>query len=364
MRVPCILVLAACAGTPALVSAREWSDSTGKYSVEAELVSADGNDVVLKKVDGQTVTVPLDRLSPEDRIFALTAAGEEHFRTFLVSIESDLTEVRSGETSLQRSKQWDDKIPACIARFQNQPMTFSFRIHNVTKAKGGYRLSIELVPPVSPPDRRWQNFLLRSMKSIVLDMKEKDALTIGKNSMLIINGVSRPELTHVIQTPENIVAMMQSMAEYGQYRTEATDWVACLENLAGTDLDVVFPLFRTTWRIENPPKREELQRHGKSAWAPTGHWAQETTTPADSRTKWLNTTYNKTIYHVDGTHWVERDNKTPPDREWHFTEIARTKEYIELSGFVFGTGRLYADKLLMKRGPKWEWASNGRWVSD
>lgn len=62
----CMLVgLLLLAASPAL--ARKWTDSTGQYSVEAELAGVKGDDVLLKKPDGSIVPVPISRLSDADR---------------------------------------------------------------------------------------------------------------------------------------------------------------------------------------------------------------------------------------------------------------------------------------------------------
>ena len=70
--------LAICAvlfcGTSAAQS-RTWTDSTGRYTVEAEFVSVAGGQVTLKKTDGQEITLPLDRLSAADREFVKTREG-------------------------------------------------------------------------------------------------------------------------------------------------------------------------------------------------------------------------------------------------------------------------------------------------
>jgi CubicO group peptidase (beta-lactamase class C family) len=47
--------------------ARKWSDTTGKFSVEAELVEVKADKVVLRKAGGAEITVPLARLSQVDR---------------------------------------------------------------------------------------------------------------------------------------------------------------------------------------------------------------------------------------------------------------------------------------------------------
>jgi RNA polymerase sigma-70 factor (ECF subfamily) len=59
---------------PALPS-RTWSDSTGAFSVEAQLVGVEDGKVRLKKADGRTVAVPLDRLCQEDQAFVARHAG-------------------------------------------------------------------------------------------------------------------------------------------------------------------------------------------------------------------------------------------------------------------------------------------------
>lgn len=48
--------------------AREWTDASGKFKVEAELVKVEGGNVFLKKqADGATIQVPVNRLSAADQ---------------------------------------------------------------------------------------------------------------------------------------------------------------------------------------------------------------------------------------------------------------------------------------------------------
>ena len=51
------------------VSARKWTESTGKFSVEAELVEVKDGNVRLKRQDDKVITVPLTKLSKADRDF-------------------------------------------------------------------------------------------------------------------------------------------------------------------------------------------------------------------------------------------------------------------------------------------------------
>lgn len=61
-----VLVVAA-----ALVTAdapiRTWTDTTGRFTVEASLVGVENDRVMLEKVDGSRVAIPVDKLSETDR---------------------------------------------------------------------------------------------------------------------------------------------------------------------------------------------------------------------------------------------------------------------------------------------------------
>jgi len=49
------------------VAGRTWTDNSGSFRVEAELVTVKNDKVYLEKVDGSVIAVPLDRLSDADR---------------------------------------------------------------------------------------------------------------------------------------------------------------------------------------------------------------------------------------------------------------------------------------------------------
>ena len=48
---------------------RQWSDATGAFQIEAELVTSRGGKVVLEKPNGKLVVVPIAKLSAADRKF-------------------------------------------------------------------------------------------------------------------------------------------------------------------------------------------------------------------------------------------------------------------------------------------------------
>jgi len=47
--------------------ARQWSDSSGAFKIQATFVATEGDKVHLRKTDGTTLAVPLERLSADDK---------------------------------------------------------------------------------------------------------------------------------------------------------------------------------------------------------------------------------------------------------------------------------------------------------
>ncbi|MDZ4780081.1 MAG: SHD1 domain-containing protein [Planctomycetia bacterium] len=62
---------------PPSANAREWSDVTGKYKTEAELVAFNHEKVVLKRADKDLLSLPLDKLSQADRDYLETLSKDE-----------------------------------------------------------------------------------------------------------------------------------------------------------------------------------------------------------------------------------------------------------------------------------------------
>lgn len=63
---PPISVLLVLAVFTSEAAARKWTDSTGKYSIEAEFLNFQDGKVWLKKENGKAVSVPIDKLSKRD----------------------------------------------------------------------------------------------------------------------------------------------------------------------------------------------------------------------------------------------------------------------------------------------------------
>ena len=50
-------------------SAREWTDVTGKFKYQGELVAVRAGKVILEKADGTIISIALEKLSAADRAF-------------------------------------------------------------------------------------------------------------------------------------------------------------------------------------------------------------------------------------------------------------------------------------------------------
>lgn len=55
---------------------RKWIDSSGKFSVEADLIEVKDGNVFLRTIDGKKLSIPLDKLSAADRLY-LTMKAEK-----------------------------------------------------------------------------------------------------------------------------------------------------------------------------------------------------------------------------------------------------------------------------------------------
>jgi hypothetical protein len=71
------IMLTSCPGGGSIAHAesRVWSDKSGEYTLEAELVTFNDKSVVLKRADHELVAFPLAELSPADQDFLKTQAA-------------------------------------------------------------------------------------------------------------------------------------------------------------------------------------------------------------------------------------------------------------------------------------------------
>lgn len=67
-------------GVSLAAEVRTWSDKSGKFKVQAELIEVLKDKVALKKPDGKRVEIPLDKLSDADRKFVESMEEENPFQ--------------------------------------------------------------------------------------------------------------------------------------------------------------------------------------------------------------------------------------------------------------------------------------------
>jgi hypothetical protein len=60
-----------------IAEARTWTDSTGRYTLEAELVDFNDHQVVVQRADHELAAIPIDNLSSEDREYLNSAVAKE-----------------------------------------------------------------------------------------------------------------------------------------------------------------------------------------------------------------------------------------------------------------------------------------------
>jgi hypothetical protein len=81
---------------------QNWTDDTGKHKMKAEFVELRDGKVTLKKADGSTVKVPLERLSPADRKRAETLAAQAAKSSAENEENPSLTDKKSGGESIKK----------------------------------------------------------------------------------------------------------------------------------------------------------------------------------------------------------------------------------------------------------------------
>lgn len=101
-----------------------WTDKTGKFKVEATFEGIEGENVLLRKDDGATVTVPLNRLSTQSRSQANRLAR---------SRSNTRTSEQSGASREQRSTQSNQNRPSVRSNstsrseYVPQPLSENFK---------------------------------------------------------------------------------------------------------------------------------------------------------------------------------------------------------------------------------------------
>src|SRR3954467_299164 len=85
---------------PNVVLGRIWTDSTGKYSIEANLIAFNESTVILQRPDHQLGQVPIDKLSQADREYLKSKEAGDAAKK--VSGASQTWTLRTGEKLIGR----------------------------------------------------------------------------------------------------------------------------------------------------------------------------------------------------------------------------------------------------------------------
>ncbi|MBN1910342.1 MAG: hypothetical protein JW818_11425 [Pirellulales bacterium] len=72
----------------AAVPSRTWTDSTGKYQTQAEMIAQSDKLVVLKRKDHSLVAVPIDKLSQKDRDFLKSKETKNRIRQAVDQVQT------------------------------------------------------------------------------------------------------------------------------------------------------------------------------------------------------------------------------------------------------------------------------------
>jgi len=123
--IPVVSILLSLMIVPA-VEARTWTATSGG-TLEAEFISTDGSAVTIKRADGQTVTIPLEKLSKGDQDFVATR--------------------KSGKSSKPKMETVEDISPAMLTGEWvkgNHRGTLPFQIYGPAKPDGSKRYPLVL----------------------------------------------------------------------------------------------------------------------------------------------------------------------------------------------------------------------------
>lgn len=98
---------------------QSWTDSTGKKNIEADFVRLNGVSLILRKPDGQEITVPLSKLDDKSRLRARALAKAPPSRT--KAADGDSADTNSGSSSdaaISSAKEWASETPVVFEENQ------------------------------------------------------------------------------------------------------------------------------------------------------------------------------------------------------------------------------------------------------
>jgi hypothetical protein len=103
----------------------QWADNTGRFKVDAQFVRIEGEQVVLKRLDGREIKIPFDRLSPESLELAKSKGGMSSPKTTSPKNSSPNPSPSPGSSSPAKSNS-DSKVndsPDAASSSASHPVT-------------------------------------------------------------------------------------------------------------------------------------------------------------------------------------------------------------------------------------------------
>jgi len=98
---------------------QSWTDSTGKKNIEADFVRLNGVSLILRKPDGQEITVPLSKLDDKSRLRARALAKAPPSRPQGAEKDSSATSTGSSSGDASKSpKEWASETPVVFEENQ------------------------------------------------------------------------------------------------------------------------------------------------------------------------------------------------------------------------------------------------------
>lgn len=90
-------------GSSAASQMREWVDATGKFKIQAKMLSQADGKVELEKSDGLVVTLPIDKLSVKDQTFLKESKASQSANPFAGGVMKSASGETSGKSSPAKS---------------------------------------------------------------------------------------------------------------------------------------------------------------------------------------------------------------------------------------------------------------------
>lgn len=164
---------------------REWTDSTGQFSVKASLSSVEGDIVVLEKHDGGTAKLSRKKLSVADREFVTDALSISSRQAIKDAIE-DLRTKDWGDTSVRINEAMRAAEEEFSQKLDGRELRLIYPVENISSLyeKDIYNISLCLPDFLGGAN----DYRLRFER---VKLAKEDASRIDRKSVVVVTGVIR-----------------------------------------------------------------------------------------------------------------------------------------------------------------------------